>query len=117
MRVRIGKRFGGARISVTDRFYNPCDDAGKKEAPISLNISPGGRIVSHHTLTPDKWQTIDITWNSIGVCKAFLDGKLIRQFGSVRHPANGFCYLRLRSTSTQVDPTGLLVDSVKMRAQ
>ncbi|MGY8655548.1 MAG: sialidase family protein [Verrucomicrobiia bacterium] len=117
LRVRIGKRFGGARISVTDRFYNPCDDAGKKEAPISLNISPGGRIVSHHTLTPDKWQTIDITWNSIGVCKAFLDGKLIRQFGSVRHPANGFCYLRLRSTSTQVDPTGLLVDSVKMRAQ
>ncbi len=117
LRLRIGRRFGGAQISVTDRFHNPCDDAGEEEAPVSLRIAPSGRVASSYGLKPGRWHELELWWNDIGVCKALLDGRVVKQFGTARQNRNGFCYLRLRSISTRVDEGGLLVESVRARVK
>lgn len=116
-KLRVGRRFGGAQISVTDRFHNPCDDAGEEEAPISMRIAPSGRIASSHNLLPDQWHKLELIWNDIGLCRAFLDGEAIKQFGATRRNKNGYCYLRLRSVSTRLDEEGLLVESVEVRVK
>lgn len=113
LRLRIGPRFGGAQISVTDRLYEPCDDAGEEQAPLKLPISPTGRLASSHRLKPDRWHELELRWSDIGVCRALLDGKVVKQFGTTRQHRHGFCYLRLRSTARDVDESGLLVESVK----
>jgi hypothetical protein len=115
--LRIGPRFGGAQISVTDRFYEPCDDAGEEEAPMRLLISPSGRLASSHRLQPDRWHELELRWNDIGNCRALLDGKVIKQFGVSRQHRYGFCYLRLRSTSRAKDVEGLLLESVRVRVK
>jgi hypothetical protein len=114
LRLRIEKDFGGAQISLADRFFNPCDDNGERKAPFALAICPNGRIANNTHLEPGRWYTLDLQWTSDGKCRVALDAQPTMTL-TARNPApNGVSYLRLRSLAKSVDTNGFLVASVKV---
>lgn len=112
LRIRIEKEFGGARITLADRFYDPCDDQGEQKAPFSLAIEPDGRFGLNSRLEPGKWHTLELIWSEFGACAAALDGKAAAAKAARGPIPLGVSYLRLRSTATKVDQAGFYVDSV-----
>jgi hypothetical protein len=103
LRLRMADGFAGGQISVTDRFFDPCDDAGEKQAAFTFAIGKN--------LQPGQWHTLELAWND-KQCAVTLDGKPTATL-SPRAPApDGLSYLRLRSTAPSVDMAGFLVESV-----
>ncbi|MEQ9410441.1 MAG: sialidase family protein [Fuerstiella sp.] len=107
LRLRIGAGFGGARISLTDRMFEPCDDQADELAAVSLLLEDGG------ALAPDRWHDLRLTWKD-DLCDVAVDGQPLTKL-RFRHPApDGLSYLRLRSTAGRPDPIGFLVESVRV---
>lgn len=115
LRLRIEKGFGGARITLADRFYDPCDDQGEQKSPFSLAIEPDGRFGLSSRLEPGKWHTLELTWSEFGACTVELDGKLAAVKGNPGPLPLGASYLRLRSSAANVDQAGFYVDSVHVK--
>ncbi len=112
--ISIGKDFGGAQISLTDRFFDPCDDNGDKTAPYSLAISADGRVGDQVRLESGRWYTLEFIWNSEGRCRVMIDGEAVQTLTARGSILNGLSYLRLRSTAEDVDPAGFLIESVSV---
>ncbi|HUE72902.1 MAG TPA: sialidase family protein [Pirellulaceae bacterium] len=115
LRIRIEKSFGGARISLADRFYDPCDDQGEEKSPFSFAIQPDGQFGINARLEHGKWHTLEFMWNEYGSCIATLDGKPVIKAGVKELPRSlpyGVSYLRLRSSADKVDAAGFYVDSI-----
>ncbi|HZL87314.1 MAG TPA: sialidase family protein [Pirellulaceae bacterium] len=110
LRLRIEEGFGGAQISLADRFWDPCDDAGEEKSPLALLIGPSGQIGSSVVLTPGKWHTLTMTWETTGKCTVTLDRTVAPPLKARAPIPNGLCYLRLRSLATDADLAGFLVD-------
>ena len=115
LRVRIEKDFGGAQISLTDRFYDPCDDQGEQKAVWGLPIGADGRLSEGSQLVPGKWHTLELRWNGEGACDVSLDGKPAAKLTARAPSDNGVSYLRLRSLAKAVDEAGFYVDSVQVK--
>jgi hypothetical protein len=108
LRLRAERDFGDGQISLTDRFFDPCDDAGEKQAaftfPIGRNLQPG------------QWHKLKFAWSKTE-CAATLDGKPSTTLASRAPAPNGLSYLRLRSTAPAKDPAGFLIESVTVEVR
>lgn len=112
LRLRMERGFGGAQITLADRFFDPCDDQGEQKSPFSIAIEPDGRFGLSSRLEPGKWHTLELVWNEYGACAVTLDGKAAAVKAAPGPLPLGVSYLRLRSTATKVDSAGFYVDSV-----
>lgn len=122
--LRIEKGFQGAHLTLSDHYDPP---GLARDAAFPLRIEPNGRILLNGSggswldtpgdLTPGKWHTLKLRWNTIqGKGMLWLDGVEIAHLEQyVRTP--GICYLRLRSTAPATDIAGLLVKSVSVQAK
>jgi hypothetical protein len=114
LRLRVERGFGGAQVSLADRFFDPCDDNGERKSPFAVVIAPDGRIAEDVSLEPGRWYTLELAWGADGECLVSLDGHAIATLVA-RFPApNGLNYLRLRSLAESRDTRGFLVESVKV---
>jgi hypothetical protein len=105
LRLRVEKDFGGGQISLTDRFFDSCDDAGEKQAAFAYPIGTN--------LQASQWHTLELSWDQTQ-CAVTLDGQPAGTLASRAPAPDGLSYLRLRSTATAVDNAGFLVESVKV---
>jgi hypothetical protein len=112
LRIRIEKGFGGARITLADRFFDPCDDQGEEKSPFSFEIAQDGRLGGSSHLEYGRWHTLELIWSEFGACTVELDGKLAAMQANPGPLPLGASYLRLRSSAANVDKAGFYVDSV-----
>jgi hypothetical protein len=110
VRLRIEKSFGGAQISLADRFFDPCDDQGEEKATFALTIDRDGRIAGDVALETGKWHTLGLEWNVDRRCAVTLDGKRVAELAARGPLTSGVSYLRLRSLAADVDQAGFYVD-------
>jgi lysophospholipase L1-like esterase len=115
LRIRLGAGFAGGVVSLTDRFFNPEDPAGERDAIFSLPIAGDGRIALGSVLERERWTTLRFDWDlAERTCPVSVDGRPAVYLKPSYTAAPGVCYLRLRSTAARVDTGGFLVESVKV---
>src|SRR5690606_7128002 len=104
----------GALISLNDRMFDPTNDEGERLAVFSLPIDADGRC-GDQTLEADHWYDLTLSWDlDAGTCMLHVDGQPAGRL-PLRHPTlNGLSYVRFRSAASEVDPAGLLIDSVEV---
>jgi len=116
LRMMIKEGFGGARIALMDRFFDPADPAGDVEAPFTLTIEPDGHISIADVLSPGVWHTLTFSWSlEERTCVVSVDGEekvWIQQ--AYREPL-GINYVRVRSLAEEVDSAGLLLEPVEAK--
>ncbi|HEU0067946.1 MAG TPA: hypothetical protein VFQ26_01625, partial [Nitrospiraceae bacterium] len=114
IRMRLEPHFGGAQLSLTDRFFDPCDDQGEEQATYSLAVTARGDLSYTAQLRTDSWNEIELVWGPNGACRVYLNEQLVKTL-SQRFPAeNGVNYLRLRSQATSATEGGFQVESVSV---
>ena len=115
MGIQVRKGFGGAVLSLMDRFFNPTDPNGDVKAVFSLPIQPDGHLTIKESLDPGCWHTLRFQWDlhaRSGVLS--VDGVPKVYLKPTCREVRGVNYLRLRSTAETVDPAGLLVERVSV---
>ena len=90
-------------------MFNPCDDAGEQQSQYALEFD-------EQLLEPGRWHRVQLDWNA-RQCRVTIDGKARRTLRRRYDAPNGLSYLRLRSTATDIDTAGFLVDSVAVDVQ
>lgn len=113
LRLLIKTGFGGARIALMDRFFDPADPAGDMEAPFTLDIKPDGHISIADMLTPDTWHELSFAWSlPERTCVVSVDGTETVWIGQAYREPIGVNYVRIRSAAEGIDTQGLLLESV-----
>lgn len=115
LRVQLRTGFGGAVIALLDRFFNPTDVRAEIEAPFTLTIRPDGHISLADQLEMDRWYTLRFEWDlAKRTCIVFVDDAPTVYLKQAYREPMGVNYVRIRSTSDDVDPAGLLIESVSV---
>ncbi len=117
IRLMARPGFQGGAIALADRFFDPGDPQGSREAVVLLHLTsrpqPGRKTTL--ALEPTEWHTLALDWDLHAKrCEVTLDGHHAKTLHVDRTAGNGISYLRLRSTADQVDPAGFLVESVSV---
>ena len=115
-RLRLSSAFGGARISLLDRWVNPTDPTTPTLAMCYLDIAADGTTNTGAKLTAGQWHTLTLHWSGTVKdtrCEIQLDGKPTSTPLTFQRPAkHGVSYIHYQSTSEAADK-GLLIESVK----
>jgi hypothetical protein len=134
-RVRIQSGSDGAYVVLTDRFFNPTDDQGHDKGYYRIDINGNGTFANVDgstgtgaSLTPGNWYDLTLDWNLDttvnagkkavvrlgGVQVGTISARTTDGTGAAIEPWAGLSYLRFRSrsTGTDTDTAGFLVDSV-----
>jgi BNR repeat-like domain len=114
LRVLARKDSQGFSLAFNDRFFNPTDDRGEKESGFVFRFATVGISDEVVTLPPDQWHTLKIEWD-IGrnLSQAALDGKVVSRGKVNQDLFGGVSYLRIRSTATNIDEAGVLIESIE----
>ncbi len=114
LRVMVKDGFGGANITLMDRFFDPTDPTGEIEAPFNLAIQPDGHISIAHALTPNTWHTLRLRWSlPERTCVVSVDGVEKVWLPQAYREPMGVNYIRIRATAGNIDDQGLLLESVE----
>jgi hypothetical protein len=137
-RILCRRGFGGARISLIDRWFNPTDLTAHRFAMYSLEIGPDGGLLlrsgnrnqarglsplaSGLRLTPGKWHDLTFEWDGLARrkghgCTLCVDGKPAGELPLSRTSRNGICYVQFISTAEREDTHGFLVEHVHAEAR
>jgi hypothetical protein len=114
-RLKLGKGFRGAVISLLDRFFDPQDPNGDSDAVFSLSIAEGGAISLRNQLEEGRWYDLSFEWDLPGrTCVVSVDGKSTIWLKPSYRQVIGVNYVRFRSLASSVDPAGILIESVQV---
>lgn len=115
IRLRLQEGFGGAAISLLDRFFNPTDATAESEAGIVLPIAADGHIAIATALDTGAWHTLRFQWDlPARTCVVTVNDDARVYLKPSYRDLPGINYLRIRSTADSLDPAGLLVESVEV---
>lgn len=118
-RLQLSPGFGGARISLLDRWVNPTDPSTPTLAMCHLDIAADGSTNTGTKLAAGQWHTIALRWSGTAKdsrCEVLLDGKPAGEPLAFQRPANhGISYIHYQSTAEAADK-GLLIESVSAGA-
>lgn len=108
LRLMLREGFGGARISLMDRYFDPTDPAGDVKAVFSLPIAPDGHISLRESLEVGAWHTMTFRWDVVArTCAVAVDGEPKVFLQPTDRDVRGVNYLRVRSTADGTDAAGL----------
>ncbi len=117
---RLSLRFSlmpGAKVfmvALTDHFSVPFDELDQFHSLYNLFIGADHRLAGRHRLKPNRWYTLVLDWDCRRrECRVLLDGRQITVLPLLKETL-GANYLRLRSMAAGTDPSGILVESVKV---
>jgi hypothetical protein len=114
LRLRLNEGFGGASLSLTDRFFDPDDLRGQSQSVFSLAIGADGRMADGAKLSLGARHTLVLSWDiDQRQCRATVDGETVGALPINRSTSNGISYLRVRSTAEEIDSAGFFVESVQ----
>lgn len=113
LRVRLQEGFGGAVISLMDRFFNPIDPNGDIKAVFTLPIKPDGGVSIRNSLEQGVWHSLQFEWDvSKRQCVVAVDGAPAVYLAPSYPAGRGINYVRIRSTAPSPDLAGLLIERV-----
>lgn len=117
LRLQFPPGSAGGRVSLADRFFDPTDDAGEREALFSLPLDLAGGDGALK-LIPGRWHALRLDWDLPAArCRAQVDDGPPRTLRTPVKASAGACYLRLRSTAPGADPAGMLVQRVNVEVR
>jgi hypothetical protein len=106
--IRVMTRTGsrGGVITLNDRFFDPANDLGEEFSVFRVSLD-------QLDLVPNQWSDLRLDWNlAEKSCFLSINGKKAFYLPQQNPTLNGLSYLRFRSTATEDDPVGLLVENV-----
>jgi hypothetical protein len=116
MRFLLRPGFAGSSFALADRFYDPIDVAGERQALYDLRISAYRQVMSGAALEPNQWHQLTLNWSvPAKTCDVSIDGKDFLQLSLLNASEEGPNYLRLRSLA-QAPDEGFLIESVNFEA-
>ena len=105
--VRFMIRGAGIAVSLTDHWYNACDDTVRAEAFCSLPITAADTAA-------DVWHDLDIRYDTeAGSASVYLDGILWQTLKARSVFPSGLCYLHLQTLAEEEDQAGTLIKHMK----
>lgn len=117
---RLSLRFSlmpGAKafmVALTDHFSVPFDEQDRFHSLYNLFIGADHKLAGLHRLEPKRWYTLVLDLDcSRRECRVLLDGRQITVLLLLKETL-GVNYLRLRFIEAGSDPSGILVESVKL---
>ncbi|MGE3780404.1 MAG: sialidase family protein, partial [Pirellulaceae bacterium] len=114
-RVLVRSGSAGGLLSLNDRMFDPCNDAGEELAVFRV-AWPRDSAAGELALAPDQWHDVSLEWDlSRDACRVTVDDKFVRDVPLQNPTLNGISYVRFRSTARDVDAAGFLVDRVDVR--
>lgn len=128
-RVMLPEGSKGARINLTDRWFNPVDTNAYNYAMYSVELAagkpgPGPALDTRITLPAGKWHTLQFEWNGLSemgenLCRLYVgegenpaDEKDPILLPLKRGSINGISYVHFISIAGSEDMAGILVESV-----
>ncbi len=116
LRLKLASNHGGAKIALTDRFFEPTDPTTEARAAYMLEILPDGRLADSTVKLPlDRWVNVTLRWDED--CAVLLEGEKIGTLSPVTSSQHGPSYLHLRSTAQNAEANGFQVASVAARVR
>jgi hypothetical protein len=118
-RVMLPNGSKGARINLTDRWFNPTDTTAYQFSMFSIKLHPGMKSENSLTLEEDTWYTLRFLWNGLNErnsdqCKLYIDDSTEPiSIPLNRESLHGISYVHFISTAEKEDLGGLLVESVE----
>ncbi|MFN0171694.1 MAG: sialidase family protein [Bryobacteraceae bacterium] len=117
VRLKLMRGFQGASLALADRFFDPIDTAGERDALFDVRITSSGQVSTGPEIAKDTWHTFDIDWDGLkGWAVVHIDGKEAAIVPQRNRVIDGACYLRLHSLA-QAPDSGFLVESVAVRVE
>lgn len=111
--LRLEPGFQGARLCLTDRWWNPTDPVVHSRAPYVLPIAADGALPGGPRLAPGAWTTLRFTWSDCTAAPCTLRVGGATTMLPLQAPAtNGISYVHLRSSAETYDDAGLLLAGV-----
>jgi hypothetical protein len=106
--------FAGAVVGLTDHYSVPYDSEDIFHNVFNFPIGVNGELSEGRKLDSDRWYHIDLKWDTAaGNSQIHVDGHPVAILRAKRE-SEGISYLRLRSTVSNTDLAGLLVESVSV---
>lgn len=115
MRLRMPEGSHGMQICLVDRWFNPVDPVVAHFSQYVLRLDAKGNINGADGLKSDTWSTLEIRWEG-KEARFRIDENDWHDLSQVIPTRNGISYLHLQSVSTEPDPHGVLIESVKAAA-
>ena len=131
LRLQLRKGAVGVTIALADRFFNPTDTEGEKQALILLPVryvpalearqkgeeggwyALGGGLTAGVRLRSGVWYDLTLAWNlPAGECEVLVDGEPALVLPVLNETTSGVSYLRLRCNAEDIDAAGVLVERV-----
>ncbi len=114
-RVMLRDGCRGGSIGLTDRMFDPASDLGEQLAVFRLDIDGDGRLGTAQ-LQPQRWYDVTLQWDLSGdVCELTVDGQPAGSIPLLNPTLNGISYVRFRAAREQDDPSGFLVEHVRVK--
>lgn len=115
LKVRLPAETQGASLALNDRFFNPTDDRAEEHAAFVLRLGLKENQTEAVPFVPNQWHMLEIAWNlqkreyilSVDGHEALRGEIDTDQLGSLS-------YLRIRSLASEIDPAGILLESVEV---
>ncbi len=114
IRIMPRRGFQRASIALADRFFDPADPQGSRQAVFLLHFAAGPTPKRDDLrLEPGQWHTLTLNWDlETKGCDVKVDDRHVKTLNVNQPTVNGISYLRLRSTAERPDPAGFLVESI-----
>ena len=109
-RIEIRLRFEGEglRVSLCDRWFNPCDETVNESAAFFFKLTPD-------TMDRGIWRDVLVEFDvSEKFANVFLDGKKLFGVLMKNTPEHGISYLHLQSDAENTDYDGVLIKKLSM---
>lgn len=99
----------GIRFSLTDRWFNPCDDSVAGQAQFSWDFT------RRENAGTGFWKKIVFRWDTeAGKVRVLPDGLPEKEFVAAAPAPAGFCYLHCQTVSEQEDFAGCYIRELSM---
>ncbi|MFN0172823.1 MAG: exo-alpha-sialidase [Bryobacteraceae bacterium] len=114
LKFQLRSGFRGANLALADHYSVPWDKEDHFYSLWNLPIDSQSRLLGSEPVALDRWHTLEVTWSVPSrTGRVSLDGKRIATL-PLRRETTGANYFRIRSTTVEPDPGGMLVESAEV---
>ncbi len=122
-RIYIPAGSQGARINLSDRWFNPVDTTAHQFSMYSVSLGTGAGTGNSLFLEEEVWHTLRFEWDGLDYpgtdhCRLFLNQETQAILIPLeRESIHGISYVHFISTAQEEDLQGLMIESVNVKVQ